>query len=300
MCDHLPLTLIEQLVVTLTTGCNRRRQRIIMTDLKRQIKLLHSLSTKSLTIQSCEEAVIQNGVEKAPGILLVDSSLLASRIERGLERAICTRRDQHFAVKVVQKAVKEQGALSVHQERTHWAHFSESHVQSERLVKPAMNTKTTYTLACKLFGFQIPLGIVYGKLSHQLTASDGFQKSKNVHEWSIDLILQPIPVLTNWVLRIISRVSTEGAFNFVPRTYSYNHHEDLKQSLNRGDVEAICRMFSNGSAGSDNLIAPWGNSILQVCPCTEICIFKRLMSDRKQSSDMLSEYLICLICAGCF
>lgn len=126
------------------------------------------------------------------------------------------------------------------------------------------STVTKYELFCRVFRVDIPLGIVWGSQSTKRKTQKTFKKVKEEKKWQLDIVLHPLPALTNMVFRLLVGWSSNGAFSFQPRRYGYNHNPELRQCLNRGDMSGLCDMFSEGLASPDDLIAPWGNSLLHV------------------------------------
>lgn len=123
---------------------------------------------------------------------------------------------------------------------------------------------TKFELYCRVFRFEIPLGIVLGNRSVRRRAKQTFKKVTEENNWKFDIIFHPLPALTDMVFRLIIEWSSNGAFSFKPRRHGYNHNAELLRCLNRGDISNLCNLFSEGLASPDDLISPWGNSLLHV------------------------------------
>ncbi|KAH7322847.1 hypothetical protein B0I35DRAFT_426593 [Stachybotrys elegans] len=117
-------------------------------------------------------------------------------------------------------------------------------------------------MTCSIFGYNCPLGTIYGKQITSSKTTKRLHKDKRDSDWQIDISLHPLPLLTNHVFRLLLGWSSSGLFTFRPRVHKWNSDPDLKRCLDRGDVKGLATLLSDGRASPHDLLAPWGSSLL--------------------------------------
>jgi len=126
----------------------------------------------------------------------------------------------------------------------------------------AQSVEAVFTLQCRVFGYQVSLGYVYGRRQHKVNVSKKFGQVKTSDSWHYDIVLHPLSHLTEVLYRVQVDMSPGWKFSVNPMRYTFNKSPELKSCLDRGDLKGLCQLFAANKARPDDLIAPWGNTLL--------------------------------------
>ncbi|RYP09084.1 hypothetical protein DL765_008564 [Monosporascus sp. GIB2] len=259
---HEKILVGHQETFTLLLGViNERRSRAMFEQITRQGQMLQSLSRPAK-----KEYVVSMTTETSTEVPTQIAACASIAVSDQLKVMPCEQPRHQYTRDLLQAAVlHEQPCLQLRA------------VNAGGLVSPSMDTKTDaqlplarkpysvitrFEIYCRIFQYDLPLGIIYGTRLLKKKTTKAFKTAKKESKWLVDIALHPLPTLTNSVFRLLVGWSSNGVFTFSPRRHSFNRDPELKQCLDRGDISGLCRMFSDGRAAPDDLLAPWGNSLL--------------------------------------
>lgn len=126
----------------------------------------------------------------------------------------------------------------------------------------AQSVEAVFTLQCRVFGYQVSLGSVYGRRQRKVNVSKKFGQVKTSDSWHYDIVLHPLSHLTEVLYRVQIDMSPGWKFSVNPMRYAFNRSTELKSCLDRGDLQGLYQLFATNQARPDDLIAPWGNTLL--------------------------------------
>jgi hypothetical protein len=101
------------------------------------------------------------------------------------------------------------------------------------------SVEAVFTLQCRVFGYQVSLGSVYGRRQRKVRVSKKFGQVKSSDSWHYDVYLHPLAHLTQVLYRVQVDMSPGWRFSVNPMRYTFNSSLELKSCLDRGDLKGL-------------------------------------------------------------
>lgn len=135
----------------------------------------------------------------------------------------------------------------------------------KKRARPTRWIAKQYVVLCKVFNINLPLGTISGRyISKKASTERSDKRAISSTSWRFDVSLYTMPSLTSMVFQLnLGRSRAEG-FTFKLRHRTFNPNPELKRLLDSGDVDGLLLLFDEGKAHPQDLMAPYGNSLLHV------------------------------------